>query len=237
MDPGGLALGAALVAYNNGLNLWHRFHGALYVPLNLAAAALLLGLGARVWGLGADQLGLAGDQAAGLGAGVLLGAVAASPLFLALRHRRGAELVADERIAGATARQVAYRALVRVPLGTAALEELAFRGVLFAVLAPSGPVAAAVWSGAAFGLWHIAPAYNQLHENGIAGDRPIRYVVWLIGLTVLATSAAGVLLVWLRIAGGGLAAPFALHATLNSLSTVAAFLAHRRTVSFESGAG
>lgn len=228
MDPKALALGLALVAYNNGMNLWHRFHGALYVPLNLAASAALLLAGAVVWNLDARMLGFGAGQGAGLAAGVALGAAAASPLFAALRYRRTAKAVADDRVAGTTPREIAFRVLVRVPLGTALLEEVAFRGVLFAVMAPSGEVHAAVWSSAAFGLWHVAPAYNQLRVNGVVGSRPLPTVAALVALSVVTTFAAGLLLVWLRMLTGGLAAPFALHATLNSLSTVAAYLAHRR---------
>jgi membrane protease YdiL (CAAX protease family) len=60
--------------------------------------------------------------------------------------------------------------------------------------------------------------------------------VALVALSVVTTFAAGLVLVWLRIVTGGLAAPFALHATLNSLSTVAAHLAHKRAATEASGA-
>jgi membrane protease YdiL (CAAX protease family) len=229
MELEALALGLALVAYNNGLNLWRRFHGALYVPLNLAASAALLLAAVLGWNLDTEELGLGGGQRAGLAAGLVLGAAAASPLFAALFYRRTAAAVADDRIAGTTASQVAFRALVRVPAGTALLEEVAFRGVLFALTAPAGRVQAALWSSAAFGLWHVAPAYNQLRANGVVDSRSRSAVVALISLSVVATFAAGLLLVCLRILFGGLAAPFALHASLNSLSTVAAYLAHHRT--------
>lgn len=229
MDPRALALSLALIAYNNGMNLWHRFHGRLYVPLNLAASALVLLIGAAVWSLDAAEVGLGPNQGSGFGLGLVVGAVAASPLFLARRHRRAAALVADDRIAGETPRQVAYRALVRVPLGTSVLEEVAFRGVLLAALAPEGELQAALWSSAAFGLWHIAPAYNQLRINRVVRSGRRSSVVALVAASVLATFAAGLLLVWLRTTSGGLAAPFALHATLNSLSTVAAYRANRQT--------
>lgn len=236
MDPKALALGLALVAYNNGLNLWHRFHGGLYVPLNLAASAALVLAGAVVWNLDAGVLGFGAGQGAGLAAGAALGAAAASPLFAALRFRRTTRAVADDRVAGTTPRQIAFRALVRVPLGTALLEEVAFRGVLFAVMEPGGEVQAAVWSSAAFGLWHVAPAYNQLRVNRVVDSRRLSTVVALVALSVVTTFAAGLVLVWLRIVTGGLAAPFALHATLNSLSTVAAHLAHKRAATEASGA-
>lgn len=237
MDSWTLALSLALVAYNNGMNLWHRFHGRLYVPLNLAASALVLLTGAAVWNLDAAEVGLGADPGTGFGLGLVLGLLAASPLFLASRHRRAAALVADDRIAGSTARQVAFRALVRVPLGTAVLEEVAFRGVLLAALAPEGELQAALWSSAAFGLWHIVPAYNQLRVNGVFQSQRRSAGVALVAASVLASFAGGLLLVWLRTASGGLAAPFALHATLNSLSTVAAYRANRPTEASGVGAG
>ncbi len=79
----GLAFGVALVAYNNAMNLWTRFHGRLYVPANLTLSAASLAIAMLAWDLEVRALGLHSGQAVGLLVGVMLGIVAASPLFLA----------------------------------------------------------------------------------------------------------------------------------------------------------
>lgn len=220
-------VGLALVAYNNLLNRWPPFHGRLYVPLNLALTGAMLGLG-LAFGLSLDELGLGSGQGAGLLAGLSLGVLAAAPMFLALTTKRGPAAVADDRMADFTRGEVAYRALVRVPVGTALTEELAFRGVLFALLAGQAPLYAAVWSSLFFALWHVAPGLNLLYGHGDAdpGSRTGRHRRLLA--LVAASFVAGMILCGLRIWSGGLAAPLALHAILNSLGTVAAHLAWKR---------
>jgi len=223
----GLALAIGLVAYNNAMNLWSRFHGRLYVPANLVLSAALLGIAMLAWNLDARDIGLGPGQSAGALLGAGLGVIAASPFFIALRTGRRAPTFADDRMAGLSPTELVNRTLFRVPFGTALPEELAFRGVLFAVLAPAGTAWAAAGSSLAFGLWHIAPTYNLLEQNGaVQGRSKAATAVKLAGSVVL-TALGGLILLWLRVRTGGIAAPFALHATLNSLGTVAAHLAHR----------
>jgi len=45
-------------------------------------------------------------------------------------------LLNDQRVAGLDRRQLAYQVLLRIPVGTVAWEEIAFRGVLQAALRP-----------------------------------------------------------------------------------------------------
>ncbi len=117
--------------------------------------------------------------------------------------------------------------LFRVPLGTALPEELLFRGILYAVVASEGTAQAALWSSLAFGLWHIAPTYNLLKDNGAIARKPKVPTAGMLVAGVVLTASAGLVLVWIRIRTGGLAAPFGLHATLNSLGTLAAHLANK----------
>lgn len=227
--PGAAALGVglALVVYNTLLNRWPPFHRRLYVPLNLTLSALLVGFAAIVLGLDAESMGLGPGQGPWLLAGLGLGLIAAAPMFLALTTKRGAGAVADERMAGLSSRGVAYRATLRVPVGTALTEELAFRGVLFGLLAAQGELQAALWSSLFFGLWHLAPGVNLVDSN--SSPKPASYRWPKVAGIVALSSLAGLALAGLRIWSGGLAAPFALHATLNSLGTVAAHLAVQRT--------
>jgi membrane protease YdiL (CAAX protease family) len=146
--------------------------------------------------------------------------------LIAARTRRGARLLADARVRHLRGGELAYQALVRVPLGTALLEELAFRGVLFAAWRAEGTGVAAVVSCAVFGLWHVAPAATMVRVNAPAA-RPSSIAGAVAG-TVIVTAAAGAALLWLRVETGSLAAPFAAHAAVNSLATVAGATAGRR---------
>ena len=224
-----LPLAAAVVIYNNAMNAWPRFHGSIYIPANLTLTTCTLGIAAFAWEIPASQLGLGQGQADNLLFGVAAGAIVSFPLFLALASPRAAAAVADERAAGLTLGQLLFRALGRVPLGTALPEEVLFRGILYAVAQPLGPMQAAVLSSVAFGLWHIAPTRNLLEENGLVPGRSRLAVATMIAGAVLATAAGGAFLVWLRVESGGIAAGLGLHATLNSLGMVAAHLANRRT--------
>jgi membrane protease YdiL (CAAX protease family) len=223
-----LAIAILLAVYNNVLNRWSRFHRGLYVPLNLALTAALLALALGPLRLDLKRLGLGGQQLRSALIGSALAVALAAPLLLASLSPAWARLVADRRVADETGGEIAYRMLVRIPFGTALPEEFAFRGVLVAGWLSLGPVAAAILSSLAFGLWHITPSLNMILINNPRA-RADRVRTWTtVFLWVLLTSAAGMLLVWLRLETGGLWAPFALHAVFNSLATLAAFFAGRR---------
>lgn len=222
----GWALAVVLVIYNNSMNRWRPFRGPLYVPANLALTLAAAGLALGPLRLDAGAIGLGGGQVRSLLLGAAGGALAAAPLFLALRSRRTAGAVADRRMAGLGKRELAWRVLVRVPVGTALCEEVLFRGVLYAALGGTGW--AAFWSSLAFGLWHIAPTYNLLEENRDALSPSAAGAKVAAGVAL--TAAAGLFLIWLRDAGGGIAAPLGFHAALNSLGTLAAAIALRRSI-------
>jgi hypothetical protein len=123
----------------------------------------------------------------------------------------------DERMASMTARALTNDVLLRIPLGTVALEEIAFRGVLPALCGE--PISCLV-----FGLWHIAPTRLGLDLNGITSP-PARAGAIVVAFG--ATAIAGKYLCWLR-RQGGLAAPMTAHATVNGLCAIAAVIAHRK---------
>jgi uncharacterized protein len=215
----------ALAVYNNAANLWPPFNRTAYVPANLVASAALLAVATVVLDLSGADLGLADLDLTDAAMGAGLGFAIAAPLLVLARTRRGARLVADRRVSGLRGGALAYQTLIRVPLGTALLEELAFRGILFAAWRGEGLVTAYVVSSAVFGLWHVAPAATMVRLNA---DRATGPLLWrgVVG-TVLVTALAGAALTWLRLETGSLAAPFTLHATLNSLATVAGAWAGR----------
>jgi membrane protease YdiL (CAAX protease family) len=91
--------------------------------------------------------------------------------------------------------------------------------VLHAALIALYPEPIALWGGAVlFGLWHIGPGLDQAH----AVDRHNFARVIHVGITVVATTAAGAFLVWLRIETGSIWVPVAVHAGVNmTLATFA----------------
>ena len=114
--------------------------------------------------------------------------------------------------------------LLRIPVGTVAWEETAFRGVLQAALRRvlAEPAATAAAS-AVFGIWHIRPTAEALAVNRLAATRGTRIAA--ITATVAGTAAAGVLLSALRERSGSLAAPVLLHLAANATGPLASALA------------
>ena len=190
---------------------------SLYVPVNLAVAAVLLGI-ARASGMSWAELGL-GRSSMGRGAALGLAAflLAAIALVAAALVPATRPLFADQRVAKVTGAAVAYQALVRIPLGTVVLEEVAFRGVLLALLSrATSPGAAVGWSSALFGLWHVVPTVEALNANRLAPSIPA------VIAAAVATAAAGVLFCWLRLRSGSLIAPALAHVGTNSVALVVA---------------
>ncbi len=108
---------------------------------------------------------------------------------------------------------VLWEVLVRIPALTAGFEELAFRGVLLAVLVGRfvAKVAVGIQS-VLFGLWHILPTVGP----GVTSTDVVVAVVF--------TTAAGVLFGVLRRRSGSLVAPLILHAAVNSTTFLAAWI-------------
>ncbi|MDQ1013050.1 membrane protease YdiL (CAAX protease family) [Streptomyces sp. V4I23] len=224
-----LLLAVVVLAAANALNV--LLAPGWYVPVCVVAAVLLV-LIARRSGLTWDDLGL-GRAAArrGLRWGlILVGAVlVVYPVGLALPFTR--EAFQDERAAGLSPEELVYRVLVRVPLGTVMLEEIAFRGVLWAMVRRRwGPVWATVVSSVLFGLWHVQPSRGLTRANAAAqavfGAGQVG-VALSVTAAVVGTALAGVLLCELRRRSGSLIPPVALHCALNSAGYALAWAASR----------
>ena len=214
-----LASCAVLAAYNNVLGV-HPWHNRRYVRVNLCATGTALAA-ATASGLTPADLGLGrGRWLPGRPAVRLAGAVAAGWLLIAVVPATR-PLLGDKRITSLDARAVAYQALIRIPVGTALWEEVAFRGVLQAALrrVMPKPTAIAVTS-CVFGAWHIRPTLQALRANGLAGTRG--RAVAGVAAAVAGTTAGGVLFSWLRERSGGLAAPILVHVATNSGGLVTA---------------
>jgi uncharacterized protein len=188
-------------------------------------ALLLLGVG-RMAGLTWEELGLgrqtllrgavAGGVAA-LAVAIAYAAAAAVPYsrtaFLDTRYRLGL-------------RGALYISLVAIPLGTVLFEEVAFRGVLWGLLAHgAGELAATTVSAGLFGVWHVLPAMDlartntSVHRHTTAGGRRVAVTVLA---TVAFTTLAGLVFAELRRRSGSLVAPMGLHWATNGLGVLAA---------------
>src|SRR5438034_6546879 len=163
-----LSLVVAVLVVANLFN--NRFVRSAYLATSLVTTAVLLvifRLGRFTW---ADA-GLARDSlASGARWALVLVLVVAAGYAVAALLPATRRLLVDRRVEHAGAGQLAYQALVRIPLGTVVLEEVAFRGVLYGLLLhTAGIVWATAVSSALFGLWHILPSGDLPDLNPAAG--------------------------------------------------------------------
>lgn len=219
-----------LVAMLAGINvLTNRVlpEGA-YVPFALAAAGGLIAY--AVLGDGRTRTDLGGDPGAvptGLRWGAVLAVIVALVYAVGMALPATRPLFEDARVEGLDGAAVAYHALVRVPLGTVALEEVAFRGVLLSMLlARTSTLRAVAWSSLLFGLWHVLPIIgmgpvNPTQEDHLEGTDGT--LVAVVG-GVAATALAGAFLCWLRLRTHSLVAPMVLHWATNGLGYLAAWI-------------
>jgi membrane protease YdiL (CAAX protease family) len=213
-----LALFAAvtLLAASNVVS--NRLWPQGYLVWNLAMAGVLL-LVARAAGLTGADLGLGSGR---LRRGLAIGGLAAAAVGLvyaaAVAMPATRTAFADARGAAPLA-AVLFVALVRVPFGTVLLEELAFRGVLPALVGGGWWRATLVSSGL-FGLWHVLPSLGAATSNAGVGGLG----TWgTVGGTVLFTAAAGVVFRAGQRWSGHLVTPMLLHAATNSLGVLVAW--------------
>lgn len=219
---------AVLVAANL---LTNRLAPGYYLLTCLAAAALLL-LISRGAGLGWAELGLGSATVrSGLRWALVTAAVVVAAYLVCLAVPATREVLSDDRAAGLSVGALLWRALVRVPFGTVLLEEVGFRGVLWALLAHRlGHAWATGISSALFGLWHVLPSLRITRANaaaaGVFGPTAAGQVAAVLA-AVVGTAAAGVLLCELRRRSGSLLAPAGLHWAANSVGYVLAWTASR----------
>jgi uncharacterized protein len=209
-------LSALLTLWNNAVNVVRPRWA--YVPTNLLLAVALVAA-ARRRGHSWDDLGL---DPARLGSGLRWGAGAAAVVGAGLATASAVPALRpfldDARVADA---DVAYEALVRIPLGTVVLEEVAFRGVLLAVLARRWSTRGAVLgSSAVFGLWHVVPTLQALRVN--EPDASAAVLAAGVAGGVAVTAVGGVVFCLLRLRSGSVLAPVLAHVATNSFALVAA---------------
>jgi uncharacterized protein len=224
--PDRVATGVVVVALV-GVNLVrHLLHPAWWVgPIEAAA---LLGF-ARLSGLTWEQLGLGRKQLRsgsrwGLGAIVIVAAIYVVGVLVpwtrpAFRDSRYA-LPLPESL---------FTAFVVIPMGTVVIEEIAFRSVLWGMLARhSRPWQVLAITSAFFGLWHLIPAAQLAEGNeAVAGAVGEGGAVLVVLGTVAATTAGGVVFGELRRRSGSVLAPVCAHWATNALGVLGGVAARR----------
>jgi uncharacterized protein len=208
---GAVAATIAVLAIRNAGEA--RVPPTAYVPVNVAVGAVLVAL-ARASGSTRGSLGfgrrhlgrsLRTGGAAAITAAAVLAAAGVQPATRPLFH--------DERVrVAAGPGELARQVLWRIPVGTVAFEELAFRAVLLDLLRRRhGTVPAVALDSALFGLWHIAPTLATASANGIGGWRRSAAAAG----SVLVTAVGGAAFCALRLGTGHTAAPALAHLALN----------------------
>jgi membrane protease YdiL (CAAX protease family) len=191
-----------------------------YVATALIATALLF-LVHRAWGGTWDDVGL--SRAAlprGARWAMTLIAIVALCYLLAALVPASRVLFVDGRVERAGSAAIAFQMLIRIPLGTVLLEEVAFRGVLNGLLRRGcGIVWTTIFSSVLFALWHIPPALHLANANpALAGVNTAAAVA----LALVGAALAGVALCELRRRSGSLLAPIGLHWATNALGYLTA---------------
>ena len=199
-----------------------------YVPWNLSMAFVLLGIAYR---------GGAGPVAVGLGirhwhrpvgVGLLLFGGTALLFALGMIVPATQSAFIDTRIGDADVAQMLWVVLVQIPLGTVVLEEVAFRGVLPALMGAS-PAIRWRWipvlgASILFGLRHILPSIGIDNANAAVGGALGHNQVLTSTLAVVSMTVAGVAMCALAHLGKGIKTTMLLHWATNSLGFLAAWL-------------
>ena len=217
---------AALVSVNF---LQHVLNGAEW--LGPVAAVALLAF-ARWTGLSWSQLGLHHTRLRsglrwGLGAVALVAAVYLVGVFIPLTRTAFLDARYHLSVHGAL-----VSAFVIIPVSTILLEEVAFRSVLWGMLARH----VTTWrvlltSSALFGLWHILPSLHLAAANHGVGDAvrgagPPASALVIVGIVAF-TALGGVVAGELRRRSGSVLASAGMHWATNSLGVLFGLLAWR----------
>lgn len=195
-------------------------HASLVLSAPFAATVLLV---ARWGGLSWQSLGLTRASCRAGACWALVAVLAVAVLYAvalsvpALRPR-----LLDPRDELGV-RAALLTALVLIPVRTVVPEELAFRGVLWALVARDhGTRAATAVSSSLFGLWHLPPALGVGRSGRTLDVAAALSARWPLALgTVAFTGLAGVLFCELRRRSGSLLAPVGLHWATNGLGVLA----------------
>jgi len=215
---------ALVVAILAAGELVAHFVDSSYGVVAIPVAALVVTVVALRSGITWDELGLArstwsrGARYALVLAGavtVVVAVMAAIPAFRSVFE--------DDRYDTGIGRALVV-ALVLVPLRTVLPEELAFRGVLLAMLRRRYQTdTSVIVSSILFGLWHVTSSIGLSADNEAVGSFASGTAGQWLGVAgaVLVTAVAGGVLCWLRLRSGSLLAPIGLHWAVNGVGVIA----------------
>jgi uncharacterized protein len=226
MRSGGVwTVGLVLAALAVASAVDRGFGAHVAVGLGLAACLLMI---ARVQGLTAADLGLARSTwPAGLRWGTAAATLVGAAYALAYLITPVRQALPESD--GEIGRAALWAVLVVIPLGTVLPEELAFRGLVLALLGRRyGVLSGTLLSSGLFGLWHIGASLGGGPANaaivGVVGGDAAGTVTRVIA-TVVFTTLGGVVLCWLRLRSNSLVAPVLAHWTVNALGVIVTLVA------------
>jgi membrane protease YdiL (CAAX protease family) len=200
---------------------------ALYVPWNLLVTAVVTILGRAQ--LTDRAMGFA-EWRRGAAFGLALMAATAVVMLVAVAMPAFHDLYEDRRVDEGLAAML-YQVVVRIPLGTAVLEEVAFRAVLPALLAARfGIVRGCIIASALFGLWHVLPALSLNEVNPVATDvfgTGAGGTVAAVVFAVIGTMIAGFWFCWIRYRARSILATILSHTASNSIGYTIAYVVTR----------
>ena len=220
------AVVVALVSVNIAT---HWTGGALWFGPVVAVALVAF---ARRTGLSWSQLGLGADR---LRSGTLWGLGAIT--VVASIYLVGV-LVPMTRLAFLDARYhldapgAMRSALIVIPLGTVLIEEIAFRSVLWGMLARHSTTSwVLVVTSVLFGLWHILPSLHLASANRAVGDAVggvgTAATILVVVATVIFTGVGGLVAGELRRRSGSVLASVGMHWATNALGVLFGLIAWR----------
>ncbi|MEO6126686.1 MAG: CPBP family intramembrane glutamic endopeptidase [Ilumatobacteraceae bacterium] len=199
----------------------------VYVPWNAGVAIGITLIARRI--VSDDQLGL-GEWRRGFRFGMVLVVVTTAILLMGLAMPAVNKLFEDKRVSTGVA-TVLYQAVVRIPLGTVLLEELAFRSVLPGLVARRhGVMRGAIVASVLFGLWHVLPALNINNVNPVARDvfgSGLGGKAAAVAFAVVGTMLAGLWLCLIRYRARSVLAPMMAHIATNSIGFTIAWFVER----------
>lgn len=199
-----------------------------YLPWNALVAVTLIVIARRA-GFDFTGVGLAFRRwHRPVGVGLLLVACTGFIFALGMVLPATKDAFLDARVQQTGLAGMLFQVLLRIPLGTVLLEEIAFRGVLPTLF---GGNPAQVWrwkpilgASALFGLWHVLPSSALTTGNSAVREMLGGSAVLVAVLAVASTMLVGILLSLVCHVGRGLKASMLVHWATNSLGFVAAWL-------------
>jgi uncharacterized protein len=198
-----------------------------YVPWNLLVAAAIIAGARRA--VSFDAMGFTEWRRGAAWGGVLF-VLTTGVLLLGVIMPAFNEMYHDRRVSSSAASWL-YHAFVRIPLGTAVLEETAFRAVLPALFAARwGVLRGCIAGSLCFGLWHVLPALGLTTVNPTASrafGTGTPGVVAAVAFAVVGTTIAGLWWCWIRYRARSVLATMIAHVASNSVAYTIAFWVNR----------